>query len=109
MRLSRVQQLVPVAAVEALDEGVLDRLAGIDVISGDTAFRRPGAAWHSKSARNAVVGHSEDAEPPAIDHLVVHEVERLALVPVARLYCRLPGDGRRLPGILALRLRPHGS
>jgi len=37
-----VQELVPEPAVEALDEGVLDRLAGIDVVPINACVRCPG-------------------------------------------------------------------
>src|SRR6185437_11842383 len=36
-----VEQLVPEAAVEALDEGVLDRLAGVDVVPSDAPLVGP--------------------------------------------------------------------
>lgn len=37
-----VQELVAQPAIEALDEGVLDRLSGIDVVPIDATVRRPG-------------------------------------------------------------------
>ena len=45
-----VEALVPEAAVEAFDKGVLDRLSGGDVVPSNDAFLLP-AGWRAKSAR----------------------------------------------------------
>ncbi len=114
-----VQQLVPEPSVEALDESVLARLPGGDVVPGDAAFVGPaqhgiggqfgavvrddrhrlatprdevveltrdpeardrGIGDERQAFPRAVVDHRQDSEAPAIDHLIVHEIERPALV-----------------------------
>ncbi len=59
-----VQEFIPQAAVEALDEGVLGRLAGLDIVPRDAAIALP--AEHRPTGQlGAVVAH--DGLGPAIE------------------------------------------
>ena len=59
-----VQKLIPEAAVKALDEGVLLRLAGRDVVPGDRVVLAPAQDRHTGEL-GAVVGH--DAQGPSAE------------------------------------------
>jgi nitrogen fixation/metabolism regulation signal transduction histidine kinase len=52
-----VQTLVPEFAVEALQEAVLHRFAGRDVVPGDAALRRP--FQHRVAGQLSAVAHQE--------------------------------------------------
>src|SRR6185437_12955573 len=57
-----VQQLVTESAIEALDEGVLRRLAWRDVVPIDFSFLRPGQDGATREFR-AVIGDDTGGQP----------------------------------------------
>ena len=60
-----VQQLISELAVKTLDEAVLLRLAGLNVVSGDAGFFLPAQDRHRREFRSIV---ADDRHRPASHH-----------------------------------------